>query len=231
MGYVVGKALQLGWAGQLRDAQLLLGSLSDKDIVPFQNPMRYSLLAVVFAKLGSRAEAVDALSKYDAATEGDTDPHPVFNRARGLAERYTILANVILQRNALAQKHLRTLRPATADLKPFDAALAALLNRVPEQYEAALRDMRLAGIAGIARFLDAVGGGCAPAESDETEVLTPVELQVLRAMAQGLSNQAIADDQRRTVNTVRTHVSSILRKLSCGSRGEAVAAARRQELV
>ncbi|MEA2689773.1 MAG: hypothetical protein QOD51_2380, partial [Candidatus Eremiobacteraeota bacterium] len=160
MGYVVGKALQLGWAGQLRDAQLLLGSLSDKDIVPFQNPMRYSLLAVVFAKLGSRAEAVDALSKYDAATEGDTDPHPVFNRARGLAERYTILANVILQRNALAQKHLRTLRPATADLKPFDAALAALLNRVPEQYEAALRDMRLAGIAGIARFLDAVGGGC-----------------------------------------------------------------------
>jgi DNA-binding NarL/FixJ family response regulator len=61
--------------------------------------------------------------------------------------------------------------------------------------------------------------------------LTAVELEVLRAMAQGSSNQAIADEQRRTINTVRTHVSSILRKLGCESRGEAVAAARRQRLI
>ncbi len=59
--------------------------------------------------------------------------------------------------------------------------------------------------------------------------LTAVELQVLRAMAQGLSNQAIADDQQRTINTVRTHVSSILKKLGAASRGEAVAMARRRE--
>jgi DNA-binding NarL/FixJ family response regulator len=91
--------------------------------------------------------------------------------------------------------------------------------------------MRLAGIAGIARFVEAIAGGVSASETDEAEVLTPVELQVLRAMAQGLSNQAIADDQRRTINTVRSHVSSILRKLGCGSRGEAVATARRQALV
>jgi LuxR family maltose regulon positive regulatory protein len=231
MGYVVGKALQFSWSGQLRDAQATLSSISDKDVVPFQNPMRYGMLAAVFAKLGARTEAIDALSKYEAAAEADTDPSPVFNRGRGLAERYAILANIVLQRYALAQKHLRTIRPATADLKPFDAALAALVNRVPEQFEASLREMRLAGIAGIARFVEAIAGGVSASETDEAEVLTPVELQVLRAMAQGLSNQAIADDQRRTINTVRSHVSSILRKLGCGSRGEAVATARRQALV
>jgi DNA-binding NarL/FixJ family response regulator len=68
-------------------------------------------------------------------------------------------------------------------------------------------------------------------DPQQPELLTPVELQVLHSMSQGLGNQAIADDQKRTVNTVRTHVSSILRKLGCTSRGEAVAAARRQGLV
>ncbi|MDB5069232.1 MAG: ATP-dependent transcriptional regulator, MalT-like, LuxR family [Candidatus Eremiobacteraeota bacterium] len=231
MGYVVGKAMQLTWSGQLRDAHILLTSVLDKDVVPFQNPMRYSLLAVVFAKLGARTEAIDALAKYDAAVASDTDRHRVFERARGLAERHTILANILLQRIALAQKQMRALHAATADLQAFDAALAALVNRVPERYAAAVRDMRLAGIGGFARFVEFVSDGYDAPVSTETESLTPVELQVLRAMAQGLSNQAIADGQHRTINTVRTHVSSILRKLNCASRGEAVATARRQALV
>jgi DNA-binding CsgD family transcriptional regulator len=50
-------------------------------------------------------------------------------------------------------------------------------------------------------------------------------------MAGGMSNKAIADEQRRTINTVRTHVSSILRKLGSESRGEAVATGRRLGLL
>ncbi|HEY6236975.1 MAG TPA: LuxR C-terminal-related transcriptional regulator, partial [Candidatus Elarobacter sp.] len=122
--------------------------------------------------------------------------------------------------------------PAT-DLKAFDTLLGALLNRVPEHFESALREMRLAGVAGVARFAEVLTRDqCDKVpDADATEMLTPVELHVLRAMSQGLGNQAIADDLKRTVNTVRTHVSSILRKLGCASRGEAVAAARRQSLV
>jgi LuxR family transcriptional regulator, maltose regulon positive regulatory protein len=231
LGYAFGKALQLAWSGKLADAQVLLSSVSDKDVMPYQNPMRYGLLAVVLAKLGDRTEAINALAKYDAAVAHDTDRNRVFARVRGLGERYALLANILLQRNALAQKQLRALRPATPDLVPFDAALTAIVNRVPERLATAIRDMRLAGIGGIARLVESVASAYAQPEAEETEVLTPVEFQVLRAMAQGLSNQAIADDQRRTVNTVRTHVSSILRKLGCTSRGEAVATARRQNLV
>ncbi|MBV8749225.1 MAG: response regulator transcription factor, partial [Candidatus Eremiobacteraeota bacterium] len=129
-----------------------------------------------------------------------------------------------------AQRNLRALRHRAPDAEAFAAFLAALLNRVPEQQSAALREMRLAGIAGIARFVEALAAALSVPDA-EAELLTPVELQVLQAMSQGLSNQAIADDQQRTVNTVRTHVSSILRKLGCTSRGEAVATARRRELV
>jgi LuxR family maltose regulon positive regulatory protein len=234
LGYVLGKALQFAWAGSFREAVAVLASVSDKDLAPFQIRLRYALQAAVLAKLDSRTDAIEALAKYDAATLADADPRPVFARPRGTAERYAILANVVLQRNAVAQKALRTLRAVGPDFVPFDAALGALVNRVPERYEPALLAMRAAGIGGIARLVDALAGDVFALRGDErreAEALTPVEVQVLRAMANGLGNQAIADELHRTVNTVRTHVSSILRKLGCASRGEAVARARRERLV
>jgi len=233
IGYLVGKTLQLGWSHQFSDAQMLLSSPADRDLTPPQNRLRYALLAATLSKVGSRPETLEALRRYEAAVAADTDTRTIFDRTRGVADRYAIVANVLSGRIAVAQKSLRALKPGAPDLKPFDAFLNALLNRVPEQLDAGLRDMRLAGITGIARFLEALTEGTVqPADSIErAEVLTPVELEVLRAMAQGLGNQAIADAQGRTVNTVRTHVSSILRKLECGNRGEAVVAARRQSLV
>ena len=232
MGYVYGRALTLGWTGQFNEAQILLSSVAERDLTPYQNRLRQGLLACAFAALSSRAEALEALARHDTAVAADADGRAMFDRVRGLADSFAILANAILERNALAHKGRRALRTPTPDLKPFTGFLAALLNRVPEQMEAALREMRLAGIAGIARFVESVVQNGSQAEaSAEPEVLTPVELHVLQAMARGLSNQAIADDQRRTVNTVRTHVSAILRKLGCASRGEAVAAARRRNLI
>lgn len=233
ISYVFAKGLQHVWSAQLREAQVVLSSVADRDFAPFQNRLRYALLAVVLAKLGSRPEALAALTRYDASVAADTDPRPLFARLRGFAERYAILANIVLARNALAQKAVRSARASGADLQAFDAALAALVNRLPEKLESALREMRLAGIGGIARLVEVLADGLLTRVDDakEPELLTPVELQVLRSMTQGLGNQAIADDQKRTVNTVRTHVSSILRKLGCTSRGEAVAAARREGLV
>ncbi len=233
ISYIFAKALHHIWNGQLREASLALSSAADRDLAPFQNRLRYALLAAVLAKLGARNEAIDAFARYDAVVAADNDARPLFSRLRGFAERYAILANVLLARNVLAQRGLRGARATADDLKPFDAALGALVNRVPEQYDGALREMRLAGIAGIARLVEVLAGSHfqQPDDARDAELLTPVELQILRGMSQGLGNQAIADDQQRTVNTVRTHVSSILRKLKCTTRGEAVATARRTGLV
>ena len=234
IGYVLAKTLDHVWKRQFREAQTVLGSVPDRDLAPFQNRLRYALLAAVYAKLEMRTEAIATLARYEAAVaQDDVDTRPLFDRLRGFADRYTVLANILLHRNALAQKALRSSRSSAADLTAFDALLSALVNRVPEQFESAVRDMRLSGIAGVARFAEVLAEGLASPvqETEEVEVLTPVELQVLRAMSKGLGNQAIADEQRRTVNTVRTHVSAILRKLACTSRGEAVATARRQGLV
>ncbi|MGQ0466955.1 MAG: LuxR C-terminal-related transcriptional regulator [Sporichthyaceae bacterium] len=55
------------------------------------------------------------------------------------------------------------------------------------------------------------------------ESLTPRELDVLRLLADGRTNIAIARQLSITDNTVKQHVTHILRKLGAGNRSEAVA--------
>jgi two-component system, NarL family, response regulator LiaR len=62
------------------------------------------------------------------------------------------------------------------------------------------------------------------------EVLTARELAVLRLVAQGLSNQEIADDLAVSEPTVRAHVSRILGKLHLASRTQAALYAVREGL-
>lgn len=63
--------------------------------------------------------------------------------------------------------------------------------------------------------------------SETTQPLSRREFQVLQLIADGLENQAIAKILYVSVETVRTHVKSILRKLSARDRTHAVAVAFR----
>ncbi len=63
------------------------------------------------------------------------------------------------------------------------------------------------------------------------EQLTPRELEVLRHLAELLSTEEIASAMFVSVNTVRTHVRSILRKLGVPRRNAAVRRARELELI
>lgn len=60
-----------------------------------------------------------------------------------------------------------------------------------------------------------------PEETQGQEQLTPREVEVLRLVAQGLSNQQIADRLVVSEPTVRTHMTSILGKLHLASRTQA----------
>ena len=57
------------------------------------------------------------------------------------------------------------------------------------------------------------------------------ELEVLRLMAEGLSNQEIGGRLFITVGTVKTHVHNICGKLAAGSRTQAAAQARELDLL
>jgi LuxR family maltose regulon positive regulatory protein len=71
----------------------------------------------------------------------------------------------------------------------------------------------------------------ARATSQLAEPLTPKEVKVLNLLAQGYSNNAMADKLFISETTVRTHLRSINLKLQAGNRTQAIAIARRLGLI
>ncbi len=65
-----------------------------------------------------------------------------------------------------------------------------------------------------------------PKSPDIQEPLTPRELEVLRLLAAGASNPAIAEQLTLSLHTVKRHVAHILQKLEADSRSEAALRAR-----
>ena len=94
----------------------------------------------------------------------------------------------------------------------------------PEPAFPAVGDSASAGQPAVRLASDVDGGSeIAPGE---VELLTAREMEVLRLMISGASNQRIAEELTVSVGTVKAHVSHILGKLGAHSRTEGVARAR-----
>jgi LuxR family maltose regulon positive regulatory protein len=70
-----------------------------------------------------------------------------------------------------------------------------------------------------------------PADPSLVEPLTDREVTVLRYLQSVLSNAEIASDLSVSVNTVKTHVRNIYRKLDTARRRDAVQRARQLHLI
>ena len=68
-------------------------------------------------------------------------------------------------------------------------------------------------------------------DSSNAEGITSRELEVLKQLAQGISNKAIAYELDISEHTVKFHVTSIMAKLDARSRTEAVVIATRMGLI
>jgi LuxR family maltose regulon positive regulatory protein len=97
------------------------------------------------------------------------------------------------------------------------------------------RERRLAYVSELlAAFAASVSGAPAASGDEEArsadsplvEPLSPRELDVLRLVAAGLTNQAIADRLFIAVSTVKSHTHSIYGKLGVRNRTQAIAQAR-----
>jgi NarL family two-component system response regulator LiaR len=75
-----------------------------------------------------------------------------------------------------------------------------------------------------------VGQGAAPLDNSIAESLTEREREVLRHVARGLSNAAIAEQLYLSEGTVRNYVSAILTKLGASDRTQAAVIALRYGL-
>jgi DNA-binding NarL/FixJ family response regulator len=100
--------------------------------------------------------------------------------------------------------------------------------------EAPLQDLTRAVdmVAGGAVYVDPVlAGVLASAESERMPQLTKREREVLRLLADGLTNEEIGKRLFLSPETVRTHVQKAMRRLEADTRTQAVALALRQSLI
>jgi pimeloyl-ACP methyl ester carboxylesterase/DNA-binding CsgD family transcriptional regulator len=74
-------------------------------------------------------------------------------------------------------------------------------------------------VTALRPFLDEDAGAASPAPAKE---LTPRQLEVLRAVARGLTDKEIASELSLSPRTVEMHVARALAALECANRAEAV---------
>jgi DNA-binding CsgD family transcriptional regulator/tetratricopeptide (TPR) repeat protein len=122
----------------------------------------------------------------------------------------------------------------------YEAALALAWADDDALLLHALEDLQRLGAAATARLVARrlrergvrrLPRGPRPATRDNPAGLTAREREVLRLLADGHTNQTIAERLYVSPRTVDRHVSSLLGKLDTRTRGQAVAAARRLGLV
>jgi DNA-binding NarL/FixJ family response regulator len=105
---------------------------------------------------------------------------------------------------------VRTIRAVAAGEYPIDAAVAAR----PVVARHVLEAFRDASLLGEVASADLAATAFTP--------LSPREMEVLEAIAQGLTNRAVGEALSISERTVKNHVSSILRKLAVNGRTQAV---------
>ena len=119
------------------------------------------------------------------------------------------------------------------------AAMRALLTRLSaarKDQRAPARDIDPDYLAGLLRACGQAGAAppsrrAAAALPGMAEPLTDREVEVLRLLAAGRSNQRIAHELVVALDTVKKHVTHVLGKLGAANRTEAVARARQLGLI
>ena len=138
------------------------------------------------------------------------------------------LASWVFER-ADGSGHFRGLAPASAEARLLAAAASwiALRSARPwrpafDEAEAArtLRDEAAAG-RHDREAVEALLGAPAPRHRPASTLLSPRELDVLRAIAHGASNKEAAQRLGISPATVRTHLEHVFEKLACSSRAAA----------
>jgi DNA-binding NarL/FixJ family response regulator len=108
----------------------------------------------------------------------------------------------------------------------IDPAIARIVLQQAQVYPSQLASLPPASPVAIAD-----SGSSLTPQPPESTLLTERELEVLQLIVEGCSNAAIAEKLYITIGTVKTHVRSILNKLSADDRTQAAVRALRSGLV
>jgi LuxR family maltose regulon positive regulatory protein len=212
---------ELGYVQQLTLVRLRLAQSRNDPAGPSLGEAR-SLLAQLLASVEARTWTrylieILMLQALTCVAQGDqTSALTALERALILAEAEGYIRIFVDEGAPMAA----LLAQAAQGASPVAVYAATLLATFPERLEA--RDLRLA---------DALpASSLKPPASTLVEPLSERELEVLRLIADGHSNQAIADQLVVAVSTVKRHINNLYGKLDVQSRTQALVRARELHL-
>jgi LuxR family transcriptional regulator, maltose regulon positive regulatory protein len=151
------------------------------------------------------------------------------------ADRITALLTAVIAHRRLSQagEAAELLSQALALAEPEDACGPFLLAGPAVRSALTVLISPSSRSAGFAtRILDRFDGRLSrPAASQPAALLTDSELAVLRFLPSHMTNQEIAESLFLSINTIKTHLSSVYRKLGVANRRQAIAQGRRLDLL
>lgn len=144
---------------------------------------------------------------------------------RAIKHRYPRISVLVLTVHENQSYMLEALKAGAAGYILKDAPRKELLGAIGRVLEGEATLSRRLSFQLLLQLADEVGVGLDVAGSPEDGThfsLTPRELEVLRLLARGYSNQKIAESLVVAVGTVKNHVQRVIAKLGVSDRTQAV---------
>ncbi len=222
------KAVRLAWRGEFRQGYDLLDGIAGESRQRSVQRLHHARTAL-FAVLADRPkDAAAHLKACGSSGSAESEWWRYFDRS---ADICAALAEAFLGRSASARRRLPVgLRKREIALVRAVRGLAALNEHLtPETVLPVVQELMDAEQEGLANLISAAASkGTAP---NATLALTPTEIAIFRSLAEGLAPKVIAAESGRSVDTVRNHIKSAIRKMGVSGQREALALARRLGVV
>jgi LuxR family transcriptional regulator, maltose regulon positive regulatory protein len=252
----LGRASVLLAQGQEAEARSILHEQADHRIPPILGACRDIMLASLDTARGRPRSAAALLAEYQGT---EFAVLTATARARALLALNDLRGARDCVRTVLTTPSAQTGRLTLVDAMLCDAqltlesgdpgrALEILIHAIEVARDEIKLPFRLTGSSFtdlLARHPDVAARWPLPRDTEATaplvpmprasrelpDPLTPRELTILRLLATSMSTAEIADELYLSVNTVKTHLAAIYRKLPASRRREAVLRARELELI
>jgi LuxR family maltose regulon positive regulatory protein len=253
----VGQATMLLTSGDLNQARAVMNRASSRSDLPLLKVLRETLLADIETIVGRPNAALGLLRGYrdsDLAVLVALPRARAFLALRDLPKAQHCVRTVLTATSALVSRYnLLEAMLCDAQIAQLKSDPGRTLEMIAGAIELAQDDIVLPFFATQGAFASLLGRhpavaaqwplppegvpveeimpGGRPGTADLPDPLTEREHAALRFLAAGLSTAEIADEMCLSVNTVKTHLAAIYRKLTASRRKEAVLRAWELELL
>jgi DNA-binding CsgD family transcriptional regulator len=226
--------LRAAWSGDFAAGFRIIAGTAECQVSRDRRALRWAQVALFAAAAGYRADAETAIEACWSELRSGHGAPPGTRERR--ARAFLALTHVLIGKSASAHRILSDLErdPERGRDRAIITAVRAFYihvegERSTDQLTMALGRLRQYQYGGLARLLEMLP--LPEVGPSRFARLTPSEMTILRALARGASSKAIANATGRSAQTVDVHVKSLVRKLGCSGRREALALAIEHGLV